>query len=187
MIAVVLVPAMSVAVKHFELGLFATESSAFRPELLIEMPGVSHIPSVDVSSAEMDIEPIESALVEAGSNSINIPWRMIALCGWMIVTLVLLGRLSISIVNGVLLLRRTQSGSVRQVEQAADSARARLGIARKLQVRISRDICSPVIWCWSPTPILVVSSDLDDAVDWVGVISHELAHWRRLDHVSGLI
>jgi ankyrin repeat protein len=187
MIAVVLVPAMSVAVKHFELGLFATESSTFRPESILEMPTVSQVSSADVSSKKVDIEPIESTLVETTSNDINIPWRVIMLRGWMIATLLLLGRLFVSIVNGVLLLQRTQSESVRQVEQAADSARARLGIARKLQVRISRDICSPVIWCWSPTPILVVSSDLDDAVDWVGVISHELAHWRRLDHVSGLI
>jgi len=187
MIAVVLVPAMSVAVKHFELGLFATESSMFRPQSMLEMPTVSHVSSADVSSKKVDIGPIESTLVETTSNDINIPWRTIMLCGWVIATLLLLGRLFVSIVNGVLLLRRAQSEVIGQVEQAADFARARLGIAKRLQVRVSRGIRSPVIWCWSRTPILVIPSDLDDAVDWVGVISHELAHWRRLDHVSGLI
>jgi len=187
MIAVVLVPAMSVAVKHFELGLFATESSMFRPQSMLEMPTVSHVSSADVSSKKVDIGPIESTLVETTPNDINIPWRTIMLCGWVIATLLLLGRLFVSIVNGVLLLRRAQSEVIGQLEQAADFARARLGIAKRLQVRVSRGIRSPVIWCWSRTPILVIPSDLDDAVDWVGVISHELAHWRRLDHVSGLI
>ena len=72
MIAAVLVPAMSVAVKHFEWGLFAVEPNTFGPELLNEMPIGQYEPSVDVSGPEVDIRPVESVLAETSSNSIKI-------------------------------------------------------------------------------------------------------------------
>ena len=105
----------------------------------------------------------------------------------MIATLVLLGRLLVAFVSGVCLLRRAQSRGCEQIQRAADFARARLGITKGLQVRSSKDVRSPVIWCWRPTPVLLVPGDLDYGVDWEGVICHELAHWRRWDHISGLI
>jgi beta-lactamase regulating signal transducer with metallopeptidase domain len=46
---------------------------------------------------------------------------------------------------------------------------------------------SPVIWCWNPIPVLLVPAVLDGGLDWTGVICHELAHFRRRDHISGLI
>ena len=184
MIAAVLVPAMSVLVKHFELGLFTEEP--------ISLPSVIPVEtSVVPASLETQTEDYEGVtdleLIEAGSEGANIPWRPIVLYGWMIAMLILMGRLLVAFVSGVFLLRRAQSQGCRQIQRVADSARARLGITKDLQVRNSKDVHSPVIWCWSQTPVLLVPGDLDDRVDWQGVICHELAHRRRSDHISGLI
>ncbi len=187
MIAAVLVPMMGVLVKHFELGVFTTESIAL-PTVVMDVPA-----EASVFSASPEIQPeahevaadLESAA--GSSQGADIPWRTIILYGWMAATLILLGRLSVDIVNGIRLLRRAQSRVSEHIERAADSARARLGIAKALQIRSSVDVRSPVIWCWSPIPVLLVPADLDDGLDWVSVICHELAHWRRRDHISGLI
>jgi len=187
MIAAVLVPTMSVLVKHFQLGVFITEPIAL-PSVVMDVPAEA---SVALASPEIQLEAHEAApdteSAAGSSQSAEIPWRMIMLYGWMTATLILLGRLSVDVVNGIRLLRRAQSRVSGHIERAADSARARLGIAKALQIRSSVDVCSPVIWCWSPIPVLLVPTDLDDGLDWVGVICHELAHWRRRDHISGLI
>ncbi|HCO95791.1 MAG TPA: hypothetical protein DIU00_17910, partial [Phycisphaerales bacterium] len=187
MIAAVFVPTMGVLVKHFELGVFTAEPAAL-PSLVINVPAeasvVSASPEIqpEAHEAAADVEPVASS-----SYGAYIPWRTIMLYGWMTATLILLGRLSVDVVNGIRLLRRTQSRVSGHIERAADSVIARLGIAKALQIRSGVDVRSPVIWCWSSIPVLLVPTDLDDGLDWVGVICHELAHWRRRDHISGLI
>ncbi|HEX7378408.1 MAG TPA: M56 family metallopeptidase, partial [Pirellulales bacterium] len=47
----------------------------------------------------------------------------------------------------------------------------------------------PVVWCWSRRPVVLLpvefaSSPKESA--WLGVFCHELAHWKRHDHVSSL-
>jgi len=187
MIAAVLVPGISVLVKYFELGLF-TEEPISLPSVVKDISvGTSVVPA-SLETRTDDYEGVtDFELIEAGSGCANIPWRPIVLYGWMIVILILLGRLFAAFFSGHCLLRRAQSRGCEQIQRAADYARARLGITKDLQVRSSKDVRSPVIWCWSPTPVLLVPGDLDDRVDWEGVISHELAHWRRWDHVSGFI
>jgi bla regulator protein BlaR1 len=185
-IAAVLLPVMSVLVRHFELGLFTEEPVAlpsFEIELPAETPRFLYAP--EVQPAVLNI-PTEPALVRSGSD-FRIPWRSIALYGWVIATLILLGRLLVAFVSGIRLLRRAKSDRCEHVRRAADAARARLGITKCLKVRSSRQVRSPMIWCWSRPPVLLVPGDSDSRIDWVDVICHELAHWRRWDHVSGLI
>ena len=187
MVAAVLVPAMSVLVKHFELGLF-TEDPISLPSVVKDIPVEAFVVPASSETQTEEYEGVtDLELTEAGSGSANMPWHMIALYGWMIVTLILLGRLFAAFVSGVCLMQRAKSQVCEQIRQAADCARARLGITKGLQVCSSKDVRSPVIWCWSPIPALLVPGDLDDRVDWEGVISHELAHWRRWDHISCLI
>jgi len=187
MIAAVLVPTMSILVKHFELGMFEAEPITLEPEVVVDALAIDYESSMSVSRPEVSMGAGELASAKTSSGSTKVSWRMIVLYGWMIATLILLGRLLVAFVSGVLLLRRAQFRGCEQIQQAADSARTRLGITKDLQVRSSKDIRSPVIWCWSPTPVLLVPGDLDYAVDWESVIYHELAHWRRRDHISGLI
>ena len=186
MIAAVVVPTISVLVKYYELGVFIAEPIETQVETR-EISSATPYGTFSVLTVpETHNETIEAAtdivLIESSSEGASIPWRTIALYGWMIATIILLGRLFVAFINGVHLLRRAQSQVCEHILQAADIAQEKLGVTNSLHVRSSRDIQSPVIWCWRPTPVLLVPGDLDRRVDWVGVICHELAHWRRWDH-----
>ena len=186
-IAAVLLPAMSTLVRHYGLGLFAGKLillPSFEIEKASEMPEILLEPEIQPAA---HVAPTDFTLAESSSETVEIPWRSIGLCGWMIVTLILLGRLFVAFVSGIRLLRRAQSDRCEHIRPAADSARARLGITKSLKVRSSKDVRSPMIWCWNHPPILLVPDDLDEQFDWIDVICHELAHWRRWDHVSGLM
>jgi beta-lactamase regulating signal transducer with metallopeptidase domain/chromosome segregation ATPase len=184
-IAAVLLPTMSMLIRHFGLGLFTEEPivlTSFVADIPAESPGV--FPSAEIQPAALEV-PTDFALAPSSSGEIEIPWRLIALYGWMIAMLILLGRLFAAFVSGIRLLRRAQSGRCEHIRQAANAARARLGITKGLQIRSSEEVRSPMIWCWSRPPVLLVPGNLDGRIGWVDVICHELAHWRRWDHVSG--
>ncbi len=190
MVAAVVVPMMSVFVKHFELGMFTAEPIALQSETrgMSSTPyGASAILAEPDTQAELYERAMDISLAQGSAGNVNIPWRTILLSGWLVAALVLLIRLLVAFMKGILLLRRSQSQVYEHIRQAADIARAKLGINTGLQVRSSREIHSPMIWCWSKSPVLLVPRDLDNNVDWVGVICHELAHWRRWDHISGMI
>lgn len=186
-IAAVLLPAMSVLVRHYGLGLLVEEPillPSFEIEIPTETPEILLTPEILPAAIEV---PTDFALTEKDSWNVEISWRSIALYGWMTATLFLLGRLIIAFVSGIRLLRRAQSSRCEHILQAADSARARLGVNKGLKIRSSRDVRSPMIWCWNRPPVLLVPGDSDKRIDWLDVICHELAHWKRWDHVSGLI
>jgi len=186
-IAAVLLPAMSVLVRHYGLGLLV-EKPIVLPSLEMEIPTATPeiLLAPEILPAAIEV-PTDFALARNNSWNLEIPWRSIALYGWITATLLLLGRLIIAFVSGIRLLKRAQTDRCEHIRPAADSARARLGISKDLQIRSSKDVCSPMIWCWNRPPVLLVPGDLDGQIDWVGVICHELAHWRRWDHISGLI
>jgi beta-lactamase regulating signal transducer with metallopeptidase domain len=186
-IAAVLLPTLSVLVRHYGLGLFAEEPIAlpsFTTEISVESPVISLASEIQPAVLEV---PTNFALAEKSLLDVEIPWRLILLYVWMIASLILLGRLIIAFISGIRLLRRAQSDRCEHIRPAADSARARLGITKGLKICSSMDVRSPMIWCWNRPPVLLVPGDLNRQIDWVDVICHELAHWRRWDHVSGLI
>jgi len=186
MMAAVAVPLSSAVVKHFDLGAFvATETEL--PRMLPEMSLDAFAPAPE--TAVMDAAPAESIIIEATEPaSFSIPWRMVMLYGWMAATLVLLGRLAVTFLYGVHLVRHASRTWCEPVQQASDRARSRLGMACGLEVRASGRIRSPIVWCWSHVPILLVPDHCEDrTLDWTGVVAHELAHCRRRDHVTGLL
>ena len=207
MVAAVLVPVMSALAAHFGLGLFAPKPVAHEPEIPYEMvAGDYQIPiavlptdvqiniepaevQVDMKAADTQVEmaPIEPSPVKTVSRSAGVPWRSVFVFGWTIAMLFLLARLCIAFVGGVCLLRRTKPLQCERIRRAIMSARIRLGITRDLWIRSGKDVRSPMIWCWSNPPVLLIPGDLDDDVNWMDVICHELAHWRRRDHVIGLV
>jgi beta-lactamase regulating signal transducer with metallopeptidase domain len=186
-IAAVLLPVLSILVKQYELGLLVEKPlllPSVEEEMPAEIPEISFAPEILPAAIEV---PPNVTSVKSDSEAVEIPWRLIVLGGWMVATLIMLGRLIIAFVSGIILLRRARSDRCEHIRPAADSARARLGITKDLKIRGNRHVRSPMIWCWSRPPILLVQHDLDDRIHWVDVICHELAHWKRWDHVSGLI
>jgi len=186
MMAAVAVPLLSAMVKHFDLGAFvATETEL--PRMLPQMSLDAFAPAPETGA--MDAAPAELASPEATMPaSFSISWRTALLYGWLAATLALLGRLAVTFLYGVHLVRHASRTWCEPVQQASDRARSRLGMACGLEVRASGRIRSPVVWCWSHVPILLVPDHCEDrTLDWTGVIAHELAHCRRRDHVSGLL
>ncbi len=194
MIAAVTVPFVSILVRHYELGLFAAEP------IIIQSPAKDLTTTSDYTNSTVisteDIEykpgPIEEnlPLVVSGSKSIKLPWRSILLYGWIAASLLLAARLLITFVLGVRILGRSLPLHCERIEQALHLAGAKLGIDKDVKVYSSNGIRSPVIWCWKRNPILLVPNPagrLNNKIDWAGVLCHELAHWKRRDHICGLL
>ena len=198
MIGAFALPLMSATVAHLGLGVLAPKPIAHEPEITYqvftmdyEAPAALFPPDVQINMEPADIQavvpPEKPVVVKAAPQSISPPWHSILLYGWMIAAFLLLGRLFVAFVSGICLLRRAKSRGCERVQRAANSARARLGIMKDLRIQSGKNVRSPMIWCWTRPPVLLVPSDLDDNVDWVDVICHELAHWRRRDHLIGLM
>jgi len=194
MMAAVIVPIMSILVKHYELGMFVAETVAIQSPAE-DLTRGSNYGAPGIISAE-NIEhkpgPIDEILPStmAGSESAKLPWRSVVLGGWIAASLILAARLLVTFVLGVRILSRALPLHCERIEQALHPAKSKLGIDTDVMVRSSRSIRSPVTWCWRHRPILLVPSEagrFDNRIDWAGVLCHELAHWKRRDHISGLL
>ena len=194
MIAAVIVPIMSILVKHYELGMFVAEPVVIQSRAedvgrvgnfgapgIISAENIEHKPGL----VEKDLPPATLA-----SETTKFPWRLVVLYGWIAASLILAARLLLTFALGVRLLGRALPLDCQRIEEALNLARAKLGIDKDVMVRRSRGVRSPVIWCWRLRPILLVPSAagrFDNGIDWAGVLCHELAHWKRRDHISGLL
>ena len=191
MIAAVIVPVASLLVKHYELGLFVTEPVVIQPptedRAIYEVTGIISNEATEQSTPTIN-EDLHT--VTAVSEAAKFPWRSASLYIWISISLILIARLLVTFVLGARLLRRAQPSNSDKIEQAIHLAKAKLGISKQVKIYISVKICSPVIWCWSRTPVLLVPSaagQFDNRIDWAGVLCHELAHYKRRDHVAGLL
>jgi beta-lactamase regulating signal transducer with metallopeptidase domain len=115
----------------------------------------------------------------------------LVLGGWGVLTLASAVRLAVSLVLGLRVARRATRLDDPALLAAAAAARARLGLDVRVQPEVfaSARIRCPVVWCWGPRPKLIVPEGAaggDPGVDWVAVLSHELAHWSRRDHLAAL-
>jgi beta-lactamase regulating signal transducer with metallopeptidase domain/protocatechuate 3,4-dioxygenase beta subunit len=191
MMASVIVPAASILVKHYELGLFVAEPAVIQPptegRAKYEVTGIISNEATEQSTTTIN-EDLHT--VTAVSEAAKFPWRSAMLYAWITASLILTARLLVTFVLGVRLLRRAVPLDCGKIEEAIDKAKTKLGISKDVMIYVSAKICSPVIWCWRRTPVLLVPSAagrLDNGVDWAGVLCHELAHYKRRDHVAGLL
>jgi cytohesin len=190
----VIVPIMSTLVKHYELGVFVTEPVVIQSQPQ-DRPTASNYGAYGIIGVENIAHkpgPIEGnpAPVMAGSQSAKFPWRSVVLSVWITASLILAARLLVTFILGVRLLGRATPLGCERIEKAAHLASVKLGIDKDVNVYSSRDVRSPVIWCWRHRPVLLVpnaAGRFDDGVDWASVLCHELAHWKRWDHISGLL
>ncbi|MHC4582859.1 MAG: M56 family metallopeptidase [Planctomycetota bacterium] len=192
MMAAAIVPLMSAVVKHYDLGVFAARATE-SPYPLLEGPmatlfdGRSEVPVMTNPPAAQPAE-INSGPEELTSTRFSIEWRKVAVYGWITAMLVLLGRLVVTFTYGAHLIRHAQQLGCEQIQQAVDNVTLKLGLSCGLQVRGSRRTRSPIVWCWSRPPILLIPNRCrNPRIDWAGAVAHELAHCKRWDHITGLI
>jgi len=191
MIAAVIVPAASILVKHYELGLFVAEPAVIQSpsenRAIHEMTGIISNEAIERGPAPIN-EDLHSAM--AVSEAAKFPWHSALLYAWITASLILAARLIVTFAMGFRLLGRALPLNCDKIEQAIHLAKTELAISRDVTIYSSANIHSPVIWCWDRRPILLVPSGagrLDNRVDWAGVLCHELAHYKRRDHVAGLL
>ena len=191
MMAAVIVPAASLLVKHYELGMFVAEPTAIQPQVddqaIYESAGITSNEAIERGPAPIN-EDLHSA--PAVSRAAKFPWRSALIYTWIAASLILTVRLLVTFVLGARLLGRALPLNSDKIEQAIHLAKAKLGISRDVKIYSSANINSPVIWCWMRRPVLLVPSTtgrLDNGIDWAGVLCHELAHYKRRDHVAGLL
>ena len=76
------------------------------------------------------------------------------------------------------------------LREAAEIASNRLDVAAVPELRASPRLRCPSVWCWGRRPVLLVPEQVHEeskSIDWVAIFCHELAHWRRRDHVTTLV
>lgn len=192
--AAVVVPMMNIAVKHFELGLFAATPMARQTEVR------DYRISSDYEVYEVMV-PAElgpgTRKIEAGElpsvgrlEAVKFSWRRVILCGWVTTSLILIARLLVTFVFGIRLLVRAVPLRDEEIREVVRLAKAKIGLKRGVEVRSSERIVSPVIWCWAKKPVLLVPSKAgkdSEKVNWLCIFCHELAHIKRRDHISGLL
>jgi len=194
LLASVFMPAAYLGVRHFELGVLAAEAPSVTEEPLDPQP-----PAAEVWTEAPEVEVVEPARVAVETpvparvpsvdiaQVMHLPWRMILLACWAIAVVVLATRLALRFLLGVFLLRNARPVDAVEVRQALDEACERVSVTGPVSVWANREICSPVIWCWSRVPALLVPTDALSGIgvrEWVGVFCHELAHLKRRDHVT---
>lgn len=195
-IAAVGVPAMSVLVKHLDLGLFSAEPAAVRSEREVALPETAYAAAEIIAGDIIEYEPPAVKAAQDGltatvaAQKTGIPWSRMLSWAWIAASLILAARLGVTFVRGIRILRRATPVPRQEIQQAVRAARAKLGITEDVSVLASRNIRSPVIWCWSRRPAFLVPNTVSqsgDGINWVSVLCHELAHYKRHDHISGLL
>ncbi|WP_165069478.1 M56 family metallopeptidase [Paludisphaera rhizosphaerae] len=118
------------------------------------------------------------------------PWRSVLLAAWAAASAVMLVRLAASFASGRRLVRRAEVVVDGAVDEGLAAAAKGLGLGLHASPALARsaDVRCPVIWCWGSRPLLLLPmvEAAGEGVDRVAVFRHELAHWRRRDHLSTL-
>jgi len=201
MLASVLMPGLYLLVKHFELGVLTAPAPIH--ETLTPLDEPADLAAVadatgagPILTASPDdgpaIEPSAAGAVPAirEATARNVPWAGVLLICWAVASTGSLGHLVLRFALGLRLLGRSEALPGERLCRAVEEAKSRLGIAEAVRVRSSEKVRSPIIWCWARRPVLLVQkcpTRREDETDWVGVFCHELAHWKRRDHLSGLL
>ena len=154
----------------------SSRTGDFRNQLTANEPGSdrSAFPVSRASDAPATVPPID--------------WRRVTVGAWSILAGLAVLRMFAGILLGVNVVRRAPRLQDRSLADAAATAARRLRVSRVPELRLSPRVRCPSIWCWLRRPVIILpeSSATKASVDWVGIFCHELAHWVRRDHWSGL-
>lgn len=171
LVAAVLTPGVYLLVRHFRLGVLVSEPTSVSHQAT--EPLISpDVPATSTFLTEVEYEPGPVIVSQEEDPRIPLPWGTICLVGWISLTTILLGRLTLRFALGLRLLAVAQPLDGEQLRQALESAVVRLGIHRPIRIRCSDKIKSPIIWCWTRQPVLLVharASTRPEGVDWAGV------------------
>jgi len=203
MLAALLVPVLSMAVQRRNLGILPPVPEP-SPAVSVQGSDGGVIAPLLLAGSVLEgplmTPPLESApgtpqglsgLDPAGvtpPTSRPFPWKKLTVTIWLLVGLMLLFRLARTVGQGIHLLRGASPCEKSSLQRAVQRARSQLSIPIKVILKESEVVRSPVIWCWGSRPVILMQRDIErgPGTDWVSVFCHELAHWKRKDHLTGL-
>ncbi|HVX13532.1 MAG TPA: M56 family metallopeptidase [Pirellulales bacterium] len=112
-------------------------------------------------------------------------WRYTLVAAWCLASAGLVVRVVVAGWRARYVLRRRTPVEDAALHTCLDEAAARLDL-RAVPMLAAADVGVPVIWCWGRRPLVLVPVGTVAAgpIDWVGVFRHELAHWKRRDHLA---
>ena len=108
---------------------------------------------------------------------------------WLALSAAALARLGGAVWSGRKLLAASYPTSDPRIGHALALAADRLRLDVPIEPRVSASVRCPVIWCWSRLPIVLLPVEfaaVTDEAARLGIFCHELAHWKRRDHLSSL-
>jgi len=190
LVATLAIPGLTSLVKQHQWGLLEARPTAVRTErdafVLLQPPAATEsAPPIAAEAATASADTGPSLQIAQTASTIN--WPRIILSIWIGLSAVLLTRMAVRFGLGYRLARRSEPLEAQDIDAAIQRAKMKLGIRVDVHCRQNAAVHSPVIWCWGPRPVLLVPQTAagDDTIDWPGVLCHELAHWKRRDHLSG--
>jgi beta-lactamase regulating signal transducer with metallopeptidase domain len=199
LLVAVLMPGLYLSARQFGFGVFApitvTSCGTPAPEGVLSPTEGGWATSAPLLTTEVADEPTPlgaepvAGAATSGAATGRVSRAIIGAACWLAVTAVLLARLVLRFLLGFRLLRAAEPVEAERISDSVARARNRLGIGPRVRIRRSGKVRSPIIWCWVREPVLLLHRAADDdptGTDWVDVFCHELAHWRRRDHLSGL-
>lgn len=158
--------------------------------LIGRSPESSHAGSAADVSAPTKVSPPAAARAPQPPPSARpVDWRLSGLALWGGGALLITTRLIAAAASARRVVRHAKP--VRDVAQRRPllTAARRFGLSSSPRMAISPAVQSPAVWCWGRQPLVLLPAAGPEAssVDWSAVFEHELAHWRRRDHLAGLL
>lgn len=196
LLAAALLPALYILVARFELGALAARPASVPQGAYEQWINEKTSVTEALAAAAITQTSIQPATTEPAASRLTltvgagrIPSRRVLLACWAAATALLLGHLVARFALGLRVLVRSSEPESRDLRAAIIAAQTKVGVSRPIRLRCSDRVRSPIIWCWTRAPVLLVHWPFEPrvgAIDWVGIFCHELAHFKRSDHVSAL-
>ncbi len=140
------------------------------------------------------VPPPAGSLAGSASAGLVLPdMPIVLLIVWLVVSAAFLARLASSMVLGARLAGNGRPLSSPQWRAVARGAADRLGLSVTADLFASARVRCPVIWCWGRPPRVLLpppersECGLGDDDGLFGVLCHELAHFKRSDHLTSLL
>jgi beta-lactamase regulating signal transducer with metallopeptidase domain len=114
-------------------------------------------------------------------------WELAAGSAWVALSAVVLARLVVSALRGRRLVASARPISDGPMADLARTAATKLGFRNPPLVLAAPGVACPAIWCWGSRPCLLLPDHAAGAdAELFGVFCHELAHFKRRDHLATL-
>lgn len=109
---------------------------------------------------------------------------------WIAAAVIAVVRITLAYLRGQRIVARAAPIHDDVATRAGESAARRLGMAITPELRTSKGVSCPVIWCWGRRPVILLPEAMapgepDEALR--AILSHELAHWTRRDHLTSAL